>query len=226
VFARKKYRWVRLVWLLIGAAIVGASFLLDDRLGAALDATQNPSLKSFAKACSKAGEGWVIAVAGIFLSAVWFFRRRPQVAAQIFFVALTSELTGLAATILRVIFGRARPLNHDVPPGFYGLWHDGHWIVGQFKFSSFPSGHAGSAVGLAAAAWLLHRGWGTVLGLYALAVMWSRIALECHHLSDVLASALVAIPLAVGLRKVLLPTIEFQFGNLHRAWFRNKLRSK
>jgi membrane-associated phospholipid phosphatase len=167
------------------------------------------------------GEGWVIAVAGIFISAVYFLRNRPQVAAQIFFVALTSELTGLAATILRVLFGRTRPLNHDVPPGFYGVWHDGHWIIGDFKFSAFPSGHAASAVGLMAAAWLLNRGWGAVLGVYALAVMWSRIAQEYHHLSDVLASALLSVVLAVWLKQVLLPAVEFQFNKLHRAWRRN-----
>jgi membrane-associated phospholipid phosphatase len=203
---------------LAGAAVVGASFLLDDRAGAVLDATQDPALKKVAWWCSKLGEGWVIAVIGIVFSAIFFLLRRPQVAAQIFFVALTSELTGLAATILRVLFGRTRPLNHEVLPGFYGLWHDGHWIIGQFKFSAFPSGHAASAVGLAAAAWLLHRGWGAVLAVYAAAVMWSRIALECHHLSDVLASALLAIPLAIWLKRVLLPSVEFQFGNLHRAW--------
>jgi membrane-associated phospholipid phosphatase len=207
--------------LLAGAAGVGTSFLLDDRVGAALDATQDHTLNNVAWWCSKMGEGWVIAVMAIFFSAIYFLRNRPQVAAQIFFVGLTSELTGLAATILRVMVGRTRPLNHDVPQGFYGVWHDGHWIVGEFKFSAFPSGHAASAVGLMAAAWLLHRGWGVVLGVYALAVMWSRIALECHHLSDVLASALLSVVLAVWLKKVLLTPLESQFGKIHRAWRRN-----
>jgi membrane-associated phospholipid phosphatase len=73
-------------------------------------------------------------------------------------------------------------------------------------------------VGLAAAAWLVHRGWGAAAAVYALAVMWSRIALQCHHLSDVAASVVLAIPLAVLLKKVLAPSIEFQFGNFHRAW--------
>ena len=143
-------------------------------------------------------------------------------AAKIFFIALTSELTGLAATILRVLFGRTRPSNHDVPQGFYGVWHDGHWIIGKFAFSSFPSGHAASAVGLAAAVWLVHRGWGAVAMLYAVAVMWSRIALQCHHLSDVMASTLLSIPLAVLLKRLLLTSVEFQFGNLHRALRKKK----
>ena len=108
--------------------------------------------------------------------------------------------------------------NDDVPPGFYGLWHDGHWIAGQFKFSSFPSGHAATAAGLVAAAWLIHRGWAMALMPYALLVIWSRMALQCHHLSDVLASTLLAILMAGWLKRWLLPSVEFQFGNLHRAW--------
>jgi membrane-associated phospholipid phosphatase len=71
---------------------------------------------------------------------------------------------------------------------------------------------------LATAAWLVHRGWGVVAAGYAMAVMWSRIALECHHLSDVVASTVLAIPLALFLKKLLLTSVEFQFGNLHRAW--------
>jgi membrane-associated phospholipid phosphatase len=71
---------------------------------------------------------------------------------------------------------------------------------------------------MAAAAWLVHRGWGALVALYAAAVVWSRIALQAHHLSDVLASAVLSIALAVMVKPVLLPLVEFQFGNLHRAW--------
>ena len=116
-----------------------------------------------------------------------------------------------------MLTGRTRPLNHDVPQGFYGVWHDGHWIIGKFLFASFPSGHAATVVGFAAAAWLVHRGWGAVAAVYALAVMWSRIALQCHHLTDVVASTMLAVPLVLWLKPLLLPSVEFQFGNLHRA---------
>ncbi|HTL73011.1 MAG TPA: phosphatase PAP2 family protein [bacterium] len=209
-------------WLLAGLVVVAAAFPFDNRVGAALNVMQLPSWKEFAQWCSKIGEGWVPAVIGIFLAAAYLILNRPQVAAKIFFVTLTCELTGLAVVILRLFFGRARPNNHDVPPGFYGMWHDGHWILGQFKFSSFPSGHAATAVGVAAAAWLVHRGWGAVLMVYALAVTWSRIALQCHHLSDVLASTVLSIALAMWLKQRLLPSVEFQFGNLNRAMRKEK----
>ena len=214
VLASHRRFWL---WLLAGAGVVAAAFLLDNRVDAALDVTHEPSLKAVAWWCSKIGEGWVPAAVGIFLALVFLFAHRPGVAARIFFVALTCELTGLAVLILRGLCGRARP-SAQVAQGFYGVWHDGHWILGKFEFSAFPSGHAATAAGLAAAAWLVHRGWGAVAAVYALAVMWSRMALQCHHLSDVLASAVLSIALAVWLKPLLLPSVEFQFGNLHRAW--------
>lgn len=204
--------------VLAGAGLVALLWPLDGRVDAALDVTGNRSWDRVAWWCSKLGEGWVIAVAAVALAVIFLLANRPRVAANIFFAGLTSLLAGLAATILRVLFGRTRPLAHDVSQGFYGIWHNGHWIIGKFEFSSFPSGHAATAAGLAAAAWLVHRGWSVPAMVYALAVIWSRIALQCHHLSDVLASTVLAVALAVVLKPFLLPSLEFQFGNLHRAW--------
>ena len=218
-----KSRFPYWLWLLAGAGVVVGAFFLDARVDAALDVTKNPTLKGVAWWCSKLGEGEIVGGTGIVFAILFFWFNRPRTAAEIFFVAATGLLTGLVGTILRVLVGRTRPEGHGpagVLPGFYGIWYDGHWIIGKAAYSSFPSGHAAVAVGVAAAAWLVHRGWGAALMIYALAVMWSRIALEWHHFSDVLASAVVAIPLAVLLKKALLPSVEFQFDNFYRAWKR------
>ena len=212
---RKKTLACFLLWLLGGTLAIALAWPLDRPVDAALAVIKNPPLHQFAWWCSELGEGWPPALAGIFFAVLFLFRRRPLVAARIFFVALTCEITGLAALILRILAGRARPLA-GVPQGFYGVWYHGHWIIGKYEFSSFPSGHSATAMGLAAAAWLVHRGWGAVAALYALLVMWSRIALQCHHLSDVIASIVLAIPLAVLSKKVLLPSLEFQFNRLHK----------
>jgi membrane-associated phospholipid phosphatase len=213
----RKLGWIPLPWFLAGAAVVALAWPLDGPVDRALDASPNLRLHQFAWWCSKLGEGWVPALAGICFAILFVLLNHPVVAARIFFVALTCELTGLAGLILRILLGRTRPLAHD-PQGFYGVWHQGHWIIGKYEFSSFPSGHAATAVGLAAAAWLVHRGWGALAAIYALAVMWSRIALQCHHLSDVAASGALAVPLAMLMKPVLLPTVEFHFGNLYRTW--------
>jgi membrane-associated phospholipid phosphatase len=204
-----------LLWVVASVVAVLLAWPLDGRVDAALVAPNNSSLHHFAWWCSKFGEGGVVALAGIFFTIIYMLLRRPEVAAKIFFVTLTCEITGAAADVVRVLCGRTRPLA-DVPQGFYGLWYQGHWIAGKYEFSSFPSGHSATAVGVAAAAWLVHRGWGAVAAIYALLVMWSRIALQCHHLSDVVASTMLAIPLAVLSQKILLPFLEFQFSRLGR----------
>ena len=207
------------LWLLAGVGVVGGAFFLDDRVDAALDVTKNPAASNFAWWCSKIGEGQIVGGAGVFLAVIFILLRRTRIAAGIFFVTASSLLIGLAGTIVRVLVGRTRPElhgPHGVAQGFYGVWHDGHWIIAKAAFSAFPSGHASLAVGLAAAAWLVHRGWGMVAAIYALAVMWSRVALQWHHLSDVLASAVLAIPLAWFLKKYFAPTVEFQFDRFFR----------
>ena len=199
-----------LLWILGGSLAIAAAWTLDGTVDTALDVSRNPAFHTFAWWCSKLGEGWVPALAGIFLVIVFVMNRRPALAAKILFVAITCELTGIAALIVRILTGRTRPLA-DVPQGFYGVWYHGCWIIGKYQFSSFPSGHSATAVGLAAAAWMVSKRWGAVATLYALLVMWSRIALQCHHLSDVVASAVLAIPLAIVSKRILLPYLETRF---------------
>lgn len=141
---------------------------------------------------SKAGQGWVIASAGAILSLLFLIARRLRPSRSVLLVALTGLLTGAMATVLRSLIGRTRPGSKEVQ-GFYGIWHHGHWIFGRAEFGSFPSGHAATVMGLAMAAWLVDRRFGMVATVYALLVMWSRIALGCHHFSDVVAAAILGI---------------------------------
>jgi membrane-associated phospholipid phosphatase len=213
----RRFPW--LLWLIAGAIVIALGFALDDRAQTALDVAGNPGLKKVGNAglqnvawwLSKSAEGEIIGGIGILLAVIFFIRRRQLLAGRIFFVFTSALLIGLAGTILRVLVGRTRPGIHrpeGVAPGFYGIWHDGHFILGQAAYSAFPSGHSAVAAGLAAAACLMNRTWGAIAWIYALAVMWSRVALQWHHLSDVFASAVLAWPLAWLLRKYLMPHIQ------------------
>jgi membrane-associated phospholipid phosphatase len=199
-----------ILWFLAGVVAITVAWAFDGTVDHALDVTRNPGLHRFAWWCSKLAEGQVPALAGIILVLLFVLLRRPAEAAKIVFVVLTCEFTGLVALILRIFIGRTRPLA-DVPQGIYGLWYHGHWIIGKYEFSSLPSGHSATAVGLAAAAWIVDKRWGAVAIVYALLVMWSRVALQCHHLSDVVASAVLSIPLAVLCKKVIWGPIELRF---------------
>jgi len=188
------------LWLLAGAAAIALAWQFDGKVDAALDVASRPFLQKVAWWCSQAGEGWAVALWGISSAVIFLLVKRPEIAAKVFFVAFTSEIAGLISTIFRVLIGRTRP-NAHVPQGIYGVWYNGHCIIGKYEFSSFPSGHSAVAAGLAAAAWLFNPVWGAVATVYAVAVMWSRIAQQCHHLSDVTASIVLSVPIAVWMNR-------------------------
>jgi len=179
--------------LTLGALALAASFLLDGPVDAALQAP-GPALRSLARALTILGEWWSVGAVACVISAVFFFGGRIRIAREIFFATAAGLATGFVATLLRFLIGRARP-NAAVAQGFYGPWHDGHWILGQYQFSSFPSGHAATLVGLSAAAWILNRRAGFWTALFAALVSWSRLAQSSHHFSDIIASVLLGLGL-------------------------------
>ena len=79
-----------------------------------------------------------------------------------------------------------------VEQGWYGLRHDGKWLVGSYDYNAFPSGHTGGAAGFAAVLLFRRRpGWGYALMILPIVVGFSRIYLDRHRLSDVVAAMLV-----------------------------------
>ena len=189
---RPSRRQVLLRWA--GAlALTGLAFALDGPVDRALLIRDNRALAQFAWDCSKVGEWWCLGLAGFALAALLIRLRRLEAARSVLFTVLTGGITGLAATVIRTLTGRTRPNNVEVPQGFYGIWHQGHWILGRPAFSSFPSGHSATVAGLAMAAWLVDRRAGAVAWVFALLVIWSRLAQNCHHLSDVVAATLLGI---------------------------------
>lgn len=108
--------------------------------------------------------------------------RRNALRALFLFAVLAS--TGIVADIAKMIFGRARPklLFSD---GIYGF----AWGATRPDYWSFPSGHANNIAALAMALTLL---WPRGIPLYmaaALLVAASRVIIDAHYASDVLAGA-------------------------------------
>lgn len=104
------------------------------------------------------------------------------------FVFAAIAVPGLIGDILKPIFGRARPklLFMDDASGF-------NWAGGGADYWSFPSGHTITIVGLAAALSLIYpRGW-PLYALAAAAVAASRVIIDAHYLSDVLAGGFLAV---------------------------------
>ena len=210
-----------LIWLLLSLAVLMLAFAADGPVARLFTLKSSTFLKSLAVWASKSGEGWVIAAVGATGSLLLFLLRRFAASGAVFFVAATGLLTGAAATVIRSLLGRTRPTSHELQ-GFYGVWHDSHWIIGKYEFGAFPSGHAATVIGLATAVWLIDRRLGALAGLYALLVSWSRIALGCHHFSDAVAAGILGIYGAHLISARLGPTVQALARSLQNAWLTRK----
>jgi membrane-associated phospholipid phosphatase len=103
------------------------------------------------------------------------------------FLFLAIGLSGLFVTIVKRLIGRARPYvgGHDDPFAYVPfIWRP--------EYASMPSGHATTAVAAALAIGAIWPRTRIVMWLYAALIMISRVAVLAHHVSDVIAGALVA----------------------------------
>ncbi|HLX71272.1 MAG TPA: phosphatase PAP2 family protein, partial [Verrucomicrobiae bacterium] len=107
-------------------------------------------------------------------------------------MGISCGICGTTATVIRAVTGRTRPSAH-VAQGWYGAFHNSHWLIGNHDFNSFPSGHVGAVVGFAVPLLLgTRRGRFPAVAL-SLAVAWSRLFLRCHHFSDVVVAAIIGV---------------------------------
>ncbi len=172
-----------------------AAFWLDPVVTGACYLPVHDGRWQVARWISKYGDWPPILCAGLAVVAGLVLGREHAAGRFVLLVLVAGLLTGLAANVVRCTAGRTRP-SAPVPQGFYGLRYEGKWIIGKYNFSSFPSGHTAVWAGLAGAAWARRRSLAAALLLGGAAVAWSRMALGCHHFSDVTASFIWG--LAVG----------------------------
>ena len=100
------------------------------------------------------------------------------------FLFSTTAVSGLAADLLKFLFGRARPnllLEHGVF-GFSGLQTAHDW-------TSFPSGHSATALGVAVTLSLLLPRFRVIFITAGVFIALSRMVLDQHYLSDVVAGS-------------------------------------
>ena len=129
------------------------------------------------------------------LVTIWaYYSERDPLVWRAGYVFAAVALPGLLADIAKPVFGRARPelLFQDQIFGF--TWsgaHADHW--------SFPSGHAVTITALATALYALYPPLWPAYLLVALLVVASRVIIDAHYLSDVIAGAYVGFVFAWAL---------------------------
>jgi membrane-associated phospholipid phosphatase len=180
------------------AAIVASMFFVDT---AASDwARQLPHwLTEIADQITNFGlSGWFLYPLGFILVCLAAMtspslRRRTQatlgaLAARFGFLFVAIALPGLFSTIIKRLIGRARPYvgDHDNPFAYMPfIWRP--------EYASMPSGHATTATAAAIAMGAIWPRSRVVMWLYAVIILFTRVAINVHHPSDVIAGAFVGV---------------------------------
>jgi lipid A 4'-phosphatase len=191
----------RFLWLTLGAVVLAsASYAWIDRPLAQYFHGADPSLHATFAFITKFGEGGVYLVPlGLIIIAALIARRR-LLAWRAGFVFAALAIPGLLVDIFKPVFGRARPQLLFAQHLFGFTWsgpHADRW--------SFPSGHSVTIAALAVALYAIYPPLWPAYAALALLVMASRIIVDAHYLSDVIAGGYIGLigawALAAALRQ-------------------------
>ncbi len=184
----KSRRLLFLILFLVGGAALAAAFYWDSAALAYFAKDKSASAGAAASAISTYGDWPPVAGALALGFGIAMAARSRRVGRVLLIILLACSLAGASASALRLLTGRARP-SAKIAPG----WHGPH--LGSFKYCSFPSAHTAVIAGGAAALALLVP-FGALPGIALVGVMaWARMRTGAHHLSDVVAGALLGATL-------------------------------
>ena len=144
---------------------------------------------------------WPLGIVFLALAALPDLPRMPQlvlaaVIVRIGYLFCAVAAPGLFVNVVKHIFGRARPGVGGVVDPF--LFSPFSWPA---AYASLPSGHAATAFSVLVAFGVLWPRARTVLWIYALLIAVSRVVVNAHYPSDVLAGALVGVVGALLVRR-------------------------
>ncbi len=172
---------------------------------------QTPILSAILKVITTLGEGGIIFIL-LALGLLITKKYRKAGFAMIIALAVMVVCNNL---VLKEIFARPRPFNIT-----YDWWNEIYRfpeIVSRPDSYSFPSGHTSSAFAAAVALLWYDRKIGIPTTIFAFIMGFSRIYVEVHYCTDVLAGLVVGIIYAVIgvlLAKVLYPYFEKILNNI------------
>jgi membrane-associated phospholipid phosphatase len=177
-------------WVLLFVAGIGgvagfwALSRLDPLFREAIAPWRTPGFVSVMKGITTLGEGWLLGVAALVMAGIASrFGRRDLVRAGL--VAVPALIaSGLIARVFKILIGRPRP--STITDGL------AQWAPSfSAAFNSFPSGHAASAFTFAAVLAAVLPSWRGALYASAAVIAFSRVGVDAHFLSDVVAGGLL-----------------------------------
>ena len=190
------------------AILVTLSVTTVDRSLALFFHSRDPGIRALFDLAGRLGRsyGWLTVFALAFAALHWGgnlprlrpFGRRLRAWSPIpAFLFASIAASGMAADVLKVIFGRARPkllFGADVYGFTWFGWNADHW--------SFPSGHAATVVALLTALWCLWPSHVLFYMLIGAIVAASRVVVGAHFLGDAMAGAWLAVLITRGVMMV------------------------
>ncbi|MDD3289013.1 MAG: phosphatase PAP2 family protein, partial [Alphaproteobacteria bacterium] len=191
--------------LLIGYVDVPLSQYMRTNIGA------NQTMMDFYRAYSDIGLGvWYQLPSGICMITCILLCRRPGLSPKhkekaeiwksmsiFFFTSVTAA--GIACTIIKKLIGRSRPKLLDQQGIFdFNIMSFGH------DWNSFPSGHTTNIFAAAMAIGILFPRTRPWLFPFAATVGLSRVIINAHYLSDVVAGAFLGVLMVIAAHKWLM----------------------
>ena len=152
---------------------------------------ENESSLKFFKFISRFGMGIISLMYTILILLSFKNKELGHIKTLFLFVILTFAMSSVAGDLLKEVMGRSRPV----------VELSGKIMLKDISdTTSFPSGHATKSMGLALPFIIMALNKGTItkifkvlIFLFAILVCYSRIALQKHFLSDVLAGMAIAL---------------------------------
>ncbi len=186
--------------LLIGTPLILLSYFFIDldvaRYAIAHDATFSPIFDTLSYGADSTY--WLIGF-GLLWIFYKFYKKHEYKAKQAGFMFIAIVTTGLSVNIIKMIFGKARPilLKREEIFGF-------EWFVSPsaYNYHSFPSGHTTTAFTIATVLTLMFPRYAVAFYMYAVAMAISRVLNWNHYVSDVIAGAMFGTILTLLLYSV------------------------
>lgn len=150
-------------------------------------------LVNVARALSRYGDFPYLLGVALVVLAVMFKMGKKKLARVVVAMLLGSILAGLVSNVIKLGTGRVRPRVEEVAHGWHGPRFEDRWVSLRHDYQSFPSSHAACAFGFIAPLFFSRRRWGVAGLMVAVAIAWSRVQLNAHHISDVAAGALIGV---------------------------------
>jgi membrane-associated phospholipid phosphatase len=196
------------ILLIVGILLCGLSFLGDQTAAEWIKTHDSRAFKHLAGFLSRWGDWPELMLFGCIGLGLARIARNRVICKILLCMMIAASISGALVNSIRLLSGRARPNNTEATQEWNGLWRGREFLLFKSKYHSFPSGHTGTAFAFFGVPLFAHRPRGRWALLAAVAIAWSRVYLNVHHLSDVMAGALIGLITAFFVWERLEPRVD------------------